>query len=169
MSYCVLLLLPLLLFFFFNKCNTLALLMIIQVQTIGVRGLLLPCSLEVKVFVFLGGGGLYCFPVAAALLLLKMKIFCFYPSENPASSPKYVKPLKQDNISFFLMFGFTFRLSKQSHRTAVLGGVYVLNDAPSFIILQSNKDNNLPLRCPCVLLMAHFSGIIPNICHRDVS
>lgn len=40
--------------FFFNKCKTLTLLMIIQVQTKGVRGLLLPCSLEVKVFVFWG-------------------------------------------------------------------------------------------------------------------
>lgn len=117
---CMLLLRPLLLVFFLNKCNTLTLLMIIQVQTIGVRGLLLPCSLEVKVLVF-WFFFFVLFPYNSCAFTFEDENFLLLSVWESSLFLKYVKPLKQHNISFFLMFGFTFRLSKQSHRTAVRG------------------------------------------------
>lgn len=136
--------------FFFNKCNIQTLLVIIQVQTIGVRGFLPSCNL--KVFVW--------FPNGCCAFTFEEKSFLLISIGASFLFEKYVKPLKQDNISFLLMFSFTFRLSKQSHRTAVRG-VCVLNGAVFYHNYKTNKDNNHPLRCACVMFLGLFSDIIP--------
>lgn len=67
-----------------------------------------------------------------AAVLFEEEGFLLISIQASSLFQKYVKSLKQDDISFLLMFGFTFRLSKQPQ---LCGGVCVLNSARSFIII----------------------------------